>query len=98
MEGDGDADRDFVAGLTPLAPGEIDANTLSKDQLARLAEHYETALQAVAASNNTLLAKVAARPDLTPELGALMNEWSLVMSSLFQASALEIERITATLN
>lgn len=97
MEGDGHADRDAVAGIRE-APTAIAVEALSKEQLVRLADHFELVHRTVVASNNELLARLSRNPELTPGIAATLNEWALAMNALFAASALEIEKIAATIN
>jgi hypothetical protein len=88
-----------VAGeVDAVARISVETGSLDAATLVALLQTFEVLAEACVASNNTLLAKLAAEPGVSPEVTTILNEWSALNNGIHTAHALEIERLTSTIN
>lgn len=89
---------DAVAVTGEPKAGAIRLEDLPPARIAAALRQYEELVAVMAATNNTLLARLLALEDITNAHVDVLNEWSAVNNQLHAAHALELERLTATLN
>ena len=82
----------------PAGAGAIRIEELPLDRIAAVLRLYEELVAITAATNNTLLARLLAVEETTDAHVGVLNEWSAVNNQIQAAHALELERLTATLN
>lgn len=66
---------------------KIDLETLSREQLVKLAMHGDQCFNLVITANNVLLARLADRADVSEPARTILNEWSAAMNDIAEASS-----------
>lgn len=81
--------------VTPAGAGTLRLEDLPLDRIAAVLRLYEELVAVMAATNDTLLARLLGVEDTTDAHVEVLNQWSAVNNQLHAAHALELERLAA---
>ena len=77
---------------------KIDLSQLTPGEAKAIFDRYDALVQTIVAAHNTLIVKLIKCPGSTDEHVEILNDWSAFNNCLFNAHALELEKVTSVVN
>jgi hypothetical protein len=77
---------------------KFDIDCLTPGEVKQMLDAYEVLVDAMMASNNTLIEKLAALDVTTADQMKIVNDWSLFCNGLQKAHVLELEKAASKLH